>query len=83
MDVRDAIDQLSANSAAGPDGMSAVLLKQVRDNLSEPLTMLWTNSLETGDIPELFKMAFITSVLKPGAPKYDASSYRPVSLTSH
>ena len=28
-------------------------------------------------------MAFITPVLKPGAPKSEASSYRPVSLTSH
>ena len=43
MDVRDAIDQLSANAAAGPDGMPAVLLKKNRDNLSEPLTMLWKN----------------------------------------
>ena len=74
MDVRNAIDRLSANSAAGPDGMPAVLLKQARDNPSEPLTMLWTKSLETGDIPELFKMEFITPVLKPGAPKCDASS---------
>ena len=83
MDVREAIDQLSLNSAAGPDGMPAVLLKQARDNLGGPLTMLWTKSLETGDIPELFKMAFIIPVLKPGAPKCDASSYRPVSLTSY
>ena len=28
-------------------------------------------------------MAFIAPVLKPGAPKCDASSYRPVSLTSY
>ena len=31
----------------------------------------------------IFKMAFITPVLKPGATKCDASSYRPASLTSH
>ena len=40
MDVRDAIDQLSANAAAGPDGMPAILLKKARDNLSEPLNLL-------------------------------------------
>ena len=61
---------------------AAVLLKQARDNLSEPLTMIWTKLLETQDIPELFKMAFIKPVLQPGAPKCDASSYRPVSLAS-
>ena len=83
MDVRDAIDQLSVNAAAGPDGVPAILLKEARDNLSEPLTLIWTNSLNTGEIPEIFKMAFITPVLKPGAPKSETSSYRPVSLTSH
>ena len=83
MDVRAAIDQLSVNTSAGPDGMPVVLIKQARDNLIEPFTMLGTKSLETRDIPELFKMAFITPVLKPGAPECDASSYRPVSLTSH
>ena len=83
MDVRDAIDELSVNASAGPDGMPAILLKEARDNLSEPLTILWTESLRTGEIPEIFKMAFITPVLKPGAPKSEAASYRPVSLTSH
>ena len=38
MDVRDAIDKLSVNASAGP----AILLKETRDNLSEPLTLLWT-----------------------------------------
>ena len=81
MDVRDAIDQLSLNASAGPDGVPAILLKEARDNLSEPLTLIWTKSLKTGDIPEIFKMAFITPVLKPGAPKSETASYRPVSLT--
>ena len=62
MDVRDAIDQLSVNASAGPDGIPAVLLKEARDNLSEPLTILWTKSLETGEIPDIFKMAYITPV---------------------
>ena len=83
MDVRDAIDQLSVNASAGPDGVPAILIKEARDNLCEPLTLIWTKSLQTGDIPEIFKMAFITPVLKSGAPKSEAASYRPVSLTSH
>ena len=83
MDIREAIDQLSVNASAGPDGVPAIFLKRARDNLSEPLTILWNTSLETGQIPELFKLAFITPVLKPGAPKCETASYRPVSLTSH
>ena len=30
MDVREAIDKLSVNAAAGPDGVPAILLKSVR-----------------------------------------------------
>ena len=52
MDIRDAIDQLSVNALAGPDSVPAILLKKARYNLSEPLTLLWNNSLETGNIPD-------------------------------
>ena len=37
----------------------------------------------SGKIPEIFKTAHITPLLKPGCLKCKATSYRPVSLTSH
>ena len=83
MDVRDAIDKLSNNAAAGPDGIPAILLKKCKDALSEPLTILWQKSLSSGDIPNIFKLAFITPVHKPGSSREKAENYRPVSLTSH
>ena len=82
-DIRDAIDELSPNASAGPDGIPAILLKKCRDVLSHPLEILWRKSMETGEIPELFKLAHVCPLLKPGAHRSSPSSYRPVSLTSH
>ena len=45
--------------------------------------MIFSLSLETGNIPEIFRTAYITPILKPGQPKSKPENYRPVSLTSH
>ena len=83
LDVRDAIDKLSNNAAAGPDGIPAILLKKCRDELSEPLAILWQKSLNTGEIPDIFKLAYVSPIHKPGCSREAAENYRPVSLTSH
>ena len=83
LNVRDAIDELAPEAAGGPDGIPAVLLKKCRDSLSEPLAILWNKSLETGEIPPIFKLAFVTPVHKLGSSRSKAENYRPVSLTSH
>ena len=57
--------------------------KEAEDELSISLAIIWQKSLQTGEIPNVFKKAHITPILKPGAPRSHQSSYRPVSLTSH
>ena len=83
IEIRTAIDELSPNAAPGPDGIPAILMKKCKDSISEPLCMIFSMSLETGNIPEIFKTAHITPILKPGQPKAKPESYRPVSMTSH
>ena len=80
-DVKDAIDKLSQNAAAGPDGIPAVLIKKCKDEVAKPLYMIFRKSLETGEIPAVWKTAHVIPILKPGANKSSPSSYRPVSLT--
>ena len=82
-DVREAIDKLSVNASAGPDGIPAILLKRCKEVLSHPLTTLWQKSLGTGEIPDIFRLAFVTPIHKPGSSRASAENYRPVSLTSH
>ena len=45
MDVRDAIDQLSANAAAGPDGMPAILLNKLEITSVNPSPFSGPNPL--------------------------------------
>ena len=59
------------------------MMKKFRDSLVDPLLILWKKFMESGNIPEIFRTAYVTPILKPGAPKSVAASYRPVSLTSH
>ena len=50
-DIETAIDTLSSTSASGPDGVPAVLLKNCKNVLSQPLAILWQESLNTGIVP--------------------------------
>ena len=60
-DIEDAIDELSPNSAAGPDQFPAMLLKQCKKTLSKPLYLIWKKSLKTGEIPNIKKGKYCTN----------------------
>ena len=59
-----------------------ILLKNCKDVLAFPIYILWRDSLDTGNIPELLKLANIVPIHKGGSKAF-AKSYRPISLTSH
>ena len=82
VDVLEAIDSLSINAAPGPDSFPAILLKKGKMSLCHPLTEIYSSSLETGEVPEIFRIAYITPLHK-GSSKTLPINYRPVSLTSH
>ena len=74
--------RLSTSSAAGPDGIAALLLKKCITALRVPLTILWKESLGQNVIPPQMKMGTITPIFKGGA-RSEPQNYRPVTLTSH
>ena len=77
-----AIDEVSVNAAPGPDRFPAALLKNCKEELSKPLYIIWRKSLDSGEIPSVFKISNITPVHK-GGPRQIPKNYRPVALTSH
>ena len=81
-DIEKALSKLKASSAAGPDGLSASLLKNCRSTLSLPIYNIWRESLNTGTIPNVLKTATIVPIYK-GDSRAVPKNYRPVSLTSH
>ena len=79
--IREKIKKLKPNSASGPDGISAQLLQNVREEILEPLKIIFEQTLRTGIVPQDWKHAIVTPIFKKGA-KGDPANYRPVSLTS-
>ena len=76
-----AMRELRLNSAAGPDGIPAILLNKCAAALAPPLAEIWRKSLREGEVPTILKSALIVPIHK-GKSKAQAKNYRPVALTS-
>jgi hypothetical protein len=79
--VRKQLQGLDSNKAAGPDGISPRVLKELADSLSAPLAEIFQTTIDTGTTPTQWKTALVTPIFKKGD-KHRASNYRPVSLTA-
>ena len=80
-DVVNAILQIKEHSAAGPDGVPAIFLRKCSNEISKPLSIIFRNSINTGEVPNILKDAVVTPIHKGGL-KSDPQNYRPVSLLS-
>ncbi|KAI4873924.1 hypothetical protein NFI96_008574 [Prochilodus magdalenae] len=80
--VRNELRKIKAKKAAGPDGISARLLKSCADQLCGVVEHMFNMSLKLGRVPQLWKTSCVVPVPKTQHPK-DLNSYRPVALTSH
>lgn len=81
-DIIKSINQLKLDSAPGPDCLPTLLLKNCKESLSLPISLLWRSSLDTGIIPSNLKDATIAPIHK-GDSRAIPKNYRPISLTSH
>ena len=81
-DIEKACSELNTSSAAGPDGVPAILLKTCRKELSQPIFHLWRSSLDSGCIPPELLLVLISPIHKGGS-RAVAKNYRPVALTYH
>lgn len=61
-------------------GVSSFLLKQIITPILDPLCFIFNQSLESGNVPDQFKMAKITAVFKNGGDPFNLNDYRPISL---
>ena len=65
-EVVAALRSLHVSKASGPDGISARLLKETAEQIAPSLTLLYNQSLETGEFPGAWKLANIVPIYKKG-----------------
>ena len=78
-DVLIVLLNLDTNKATGPDGIPPRLLKETAHQIAPSLCSLFNRSLNSGSLPEDWKLANIIPVFKKGD-KTHVENYRPISL---
>jgi len=58
------LSQLDPHKAGGPDNIPARVLKELAHDLTRLLTHLYQQSLDTGTLPQEWKLALITPIFK-------------------
>ena len=79
--VEEKLKALKPNKSPGPDLISNDILRSTSKNVSKPLSLLFTQSINTGELPQDWKTANVSPIYKNGN-KQHAENYRPISLTS-
>ena len=79
--IKNLLCNLDPNKAMGPDKISPYILKYCAAEISPILQIIFTQSLNTGELPSDWLKANICPVFKKGN-RSSPSNYRPISLTS-
>jgi Reverse transcriptase (RNA-dependent DNA polymerase) len=79
--VRFALERMNC-SAAGPDGLPGMFYKKLGYWLTEPLTVIFQQSIYQCTIPDDWRVAKVIPLYKGKGERTCPSSYRPISLTA-
>jgi len=74
--VLNKLNRLRSDKAAGPDELSPRVLKEITEEICEPLTIILQRSIDEGSIPDDWRNANISPIYKKGG-KAQAANYRP------
>ncbi|CAM5131339.1 unnamed protein product [Natator depressus] len=79
-EVLELIEKLNSNKSLGPDGIYPRVLKELKCEIVELLTMVCNLSFKSATVPNDWKIANVMPMFKNGSTD-DPGNYRPVSLT--
>ena len=77
------VKKLNIKKACGEDKITNKLIKLTYDSTKDFIIKLFNSSYYHGYYPKVFKKSQITMLHKPGKPKSEITSYRPLNLTSY
>ena len=78
-EIKQIIENLKSKPSSGYDGINNILLKEIKDSISIPLSIIFNKSLEEGIFPNKMKQADVSPLFKSKA-RNDKTNYRPISL---
>ena len=78
--VSSQLRKLCMRKATGLDAVSARLLRECFDPVSDSLAVIFNRSIETSIFPDEWKSARITPLYKKCVNRSDLSNYRPISI---
>jgi Reverse transcriptase (RNA-dependent DNA polymerase) len=79
--IKEKIMKQKSSAAPGPDGIGAMVLQQLKDQVAPALLKIYRKTLDTGEVPADWRRANVTPIYKKGS-KAEPGNYRPVSLTT-
>ncbi|PKU42896.1 rna-directed dna polymerase from mobile element jockey-like [Limosa lapponica baueri] len=78
--VKNLLQLLDIHKSMGPDGIHKRVLKKLAEVLTKPLSIIYQQSRQIGEVPADWKLATVMAIHKKGW-KEDPVDYRPVILT--
>ena len=75
------LTNLDSKKVKGPNNLPTTLLKITASEIAEAVTFLFSQSYESGQVPNDWRNAHVVPGFKKGE-KHDPCNYRPVSLTA-
>ena len=70
---------MPSKKSSGHDNISNILLKEIIDNISEVLCIIFNRSLQQGEFPSTMKLAEVVPLYK-SKEHFLETNYRPISL---
>ncbi|XP_073540746.1 rho guanine nucleotide exchange factor 39 isoform X1 [Phyllobates terribilis] len=77
--VREYLANINEFKSPGPDELHPRVLKEIVEEILEPLSIIFENSWRTGEVPEDWRRANVVPIFKKGK-KVDPGNYRPLSF---
>ncbi|KAF7247351.1 hypothetical protein EYD10_06815 [Varanus komodoensis] len=78
--VKEYLGGINTFKSPGPDEFHPRVIKELVEEFSEPLAIIFDKSWKTGEVPDNWRMANIDPIFKKGG-KGEPGNYRPVSLS--
>ena len=82
-EIAKVIGSFSSSKSTGPNSIPVKILKLLKPDISEPISILINRSFATGIFPSTLKISKVVPIFKNKGSPLEVSNYRPISLLSN